>query len=179
MFSVTFLERGAARVLTPGVSWVCAQAADPHITSNPGSGCSNKIKYAGGVGAHSLLCLPAVKREDQSGRECVLSQHGIAAFQEHWLIRDISAKFETTDDVVRHQALERCGELVEVGWNQRAGREAVVVVVILITRDDSRMAGEDVLDVSSYARPKHRTRKGIRCRVDEPVTSSIVAIHDE
>jgi hypothetical protein len=35
-----FLERGAARVLTPGVSWVCAQAADPHITGSPGFGCS-------------------------------------------------------------------------------------------------------------------------------------------
>src|SRR5712691_8865605 len=56
------MERGAARVLTPGVSWVCAQAADPHITSNPGSGCSNKIKYAGGVGAHTLTLPPGCQK---------------------------------------------------------------------------------------------------------------------
>ena len=37
-------ERGAAWVLTPGVSWVCAQAADPHITSNPGFGCPIELK---------------------------------------------------------------------------------------------------------------------------------------
>jgi hypothetical protein len=35
-----FLERGAARVLTPGVSWVCAQAADPHTAGSPDFGCS-------------------------------------------------------------------------------------------------------------------------------------------
>jgi len=35
-----FLERGAAGVLTPGVSWVYAQAADPHISGSPGFGCA-------------------------------------------------------------------------------------------------------------------------------------------
>jgi hypothetical protein len=49
------IERGAARVLTPGVSWVCAQAADPHIASKPASGCSNQIQKANGAEAHAYL----------------------------------------------------------------------------------------------------------------------------
>src|SRR4029077_18458529 len=115
----------------------------------------------------------------QSARQRVLILHRVTTFQEGRLIRHVTAKLEPADDVVRHHALERGGELVEVNSSRRVpGREAVMVVVIFITGTEGRVAADGVLYVAGDSRPEDGFREHARTLVD-PVTPPVVAVDHE
>src|SRR6266481_3898144 len=131
------------------------------------------------VRVSSLLHLAAIERKYQSTRHRVLILHRVTTFQEGRLIRHVTAKFEPADDMVRHHALERGGELVEVNSSRRVpGREAVMIVVIFVTGAESRGAADGVLYIAGDSGPEDGLREHTLALLD-PVTPPIVAVDHE